>query len=216
MGKPASRNSPPLAGAPARLMLLAFGAACLLHVDRAPPWCTAVVAINVLACWRGDLRRLPGWLRLPLTVAVVAFVLFTFGTINGVAAGSALLMGMGALKLMETRTHRDGVVVTVVALILVLAAGLDRQDLWRLPLFLCVAWMALAAIASMGSAQAAGSARLSFRRAGSAMLVAVPFAVLALVCVVFIKEVPLRTTILRADEMAAEAAPEAALSRREG
>jgi EmrB/QacA subfamily drug resistance transporter len=51
---------------------------------------------------------------------------------------------------------------------------------------------------------------------GHLFLVAVPFAVLALVCVVFIKEVPLRTTILRADEMAAEAAPEAALSRREG
>lgn len=183
MGSPASRNSPPLAGAPARLMLLAFGAACLLHVDRAPPWCTAVAAINILACWRGDLRRLPGWLRLPLTLTVVAFVLLTFGTLNGVAAGSALLMGMGALKLLETRTHRDGVVVTVVALILVLSAGLDRQDLWRLPLFLLVAWMALAAIAAMGSAQAAASARLSFRRAGADMLFAVPFAVLAFILV---------------------------------
>lgn len=183
MDKPASRISLPLSGAPARLMLLAFGAACLLHVDRAPPWCTAVATINILACWRGDLRRLPGWLRLPLTVTVVVFVLLTFGTLNGVAAGSALLMGMGALKLLETRTHRDGVVVTVVALILVLSAGLDRQDLWRLPLFLLVAWMALAAIASMGSAQAAASARLSFRRAGGAMLFAVPFAVLAFILV---------------------------------
>ncbi|HWL61856.1 MAG TPA: DUF3488 and transglutaminase-like domain-containing protein [Steroidobacteraceae bacterium] len=183
MANPASRNSPPLAGAPARLMLLAFGAACLLHVDRAPPWCTAVAAINILACWRGDLRRLPGWLRLPLTLTVVAFVLFTFGTINGVAAGSALLMGMGALKLLETRTHRDGVVVTVVALILVLSAGLDRQELWRLPLFLLVAWMALAAIAAMGSVQAGSSVRLSFGRSGSAMLFAVPFAVLAFILV---------------------------------
>ena len=48
------------------------------------------------------------------------------------------------------------------------------------------------------------------------LVVAVPFAVLALVCVLFIKEVPLRTTILRADELAAEAEPEAALARREG
>lgn len=183
MDKPANRNSPALAGAPARLMLLAFAAACLLHVDRAPPWCTAVAAINILACWRGDLRRLPAWLRVPLTVAVVVFVLLTFGTLNGVAAGSALLMGMGALKLLETRTHRDGVVVTVVALILVLSAGLDRQELWRLPLFLLVAWMALAAIASMGSVPAAASARLSFRRAGGAMLFAVPFAVLAFLLV---------------------------------
>ena len=43
---------------------------------------------------------------------------------------------------------------------------------------------------------------------GHIFLVAVPFAVLALVCVVFIREVPLRTTILRADELAPEATAE--------
>ena len=36
-------------------------------------------------------------------------------------------------------------------------------------------------------------------------LVAVPFAVLALLCVVFIKEVPLRTTVRSDDELAPEA-----------
>ena len=41
---------------------------------------------------------------------------------------------------------------------------------------------------------------------GHLFLVALPFAVLALVCVLFIEEVPLRTTILREDEMAAETA----------
>ncbi len=50
---------------------------------------------------------------------------------------------------------------------------------------------------------------------GHLFLVAVPFAVLALVCVLFIEEVPLRTTILRADELAPEAAPDAALGRRD-
>ena len=39
---------------------------------------------------------------------------------------------------------------------------------------------------------------------GHLFLVAVPFAVLALVCVLFIREVPLRTTILREDEIAPE------------
>ena len=37
---------------------------------------------------------------------------------------------------------------------------------------------------------------------GHLFLVALPFAVVALVCVVFIREVPLRTTILREDEVA--------------
>jgi MFS family permease len=40
---------------------------------------------------------------------------------------------------------------------------------------------------------------------GHLFLVAVPFAVLAFVCVLFIREVPLRTTILREDEIAPEA-----------
>ena len=43
---------------------------------------------------------------------------------------------------------------------------------------------------------------------GHIFLVAVPFAVLALVCVLFIREVPLRTTILREDEIAPEATAE--------
>jgi MFS family permease len=47
---------------------------------------------------------------------------------------------------------------------------------------------------------------------GHLFLVAVPFAVLALVCVLFIREVPLRTTILREDELAPEATAE--LSQR--
>ncbi len=37
---------------------------------------------------------------------------------------------------------------------------------------------------------------------GHLFLVALPFAALALVCVLFIKEVPLRTTVLRDDELA--------------
>ena len=48
---------------------------------------------------------------------------------------------------------------------------------------------------------------------GHIFLVAVPFAVLALVCVVLIREVPLRTTILRDDEIHPEVAAELVESR---
>ena len=43
---------------------------------------------------------------------------------------------------------------------------------------------------------------------GHIFLVAVPFAVAAFFCVLFIREVPLRTTILRSDEIAPEATAE--------
>ena len=41
---------------------------------------------------------------------------------------------------------------------------------------------------------------------GHVFLLAVPFAVVALICILFIREVPLRTTIARADELAEEPA----------
>jgi mannose/fructose/N-acetylgalactosamine-specific phosphotransferase system component IIC len=44
---------------------------------------------------------------------------------------------------------------------------------------------------------------------GHLFLVATPFAVAAFVCVLFIREVPLRTTIHRADEIAPEATTQA-------
>ena len=50
---------------------------------------------------------------------------------------------------------------------------------------------------------------------GHLFLVAVPFAVLALVCVSFIREVPLRTTVLREDEMAPAVAPDVAAEVRQ-
>ena len=58
--------------------------------------------------------------------------------------------------------------------------------------------------------RAAGPIRVIFEQAfgeatGHIFLVAVPFAVAAFFCVLFIREVPLRTTILRADEIAPEA-----------
>jgi transglutaminase-like putative cysteine protease len=175
---------PPLNGRPLRLVLLTLGCACLLHVDRTPLWVSAAVALNIIVAWRsGGQLNAPRWLRYLLTPLLMGMVIASFGTLNGVSAGSALLMSMGALKLLETRTHRDGVVVTVVALILVLSAGLDRQELWRLPLFLAVAWLALATIAAMGSVRAAASMRVALRRAGGPMLLAVPFAVLAFIFV---------------------------------
>lgn len=174
--------TPAIARIPARLMLLSFAAGCALHVDRAPPWCTAAAGCGLLWYWlhTTGLVALPGrWARYVLTALLFLGVLQSFGTVNGLAAGSTLLMAMGGAKLLETRTARDAVVVTTVALILVLAAGLDRQDLLRLPLYLATGWLALATLAALGSHAGATSMRRAFRHSGSAMLLAIPFALLA-------------------------------------
>ncbi len=178
--------SPPLARLPLLLLLAAYSAGCLLHADRTPLWCTAVAVATVLWRWLHFRGRIPlpnQFLRIGIALLLLFGVFASFRTLNGLAAGSALLVVMGAAKLLETRTPRDAVVVATVALILVLAAALDRQGLLRLPLYVGTGWLALASIAALGSVGAAHSARRAFLTAGKSALYAVPLAALCFVLV---------------------------------
>lgn len=171
---------------PPRLLLLTFAAACALQVDRAPAWCSVAAGAALLWYWLHQAGRLALPARGPrylLTAVLLGGVMLSFGTLNGLAAGTALLMVMGGLKLLETRAPRDAVVVATVALILVLAAGLDRQELPRLPLYLATAWLALATLAAVGSHECAVSPRRALAQSGMATVMALPFAVLAFVLV---------------------------------
>ncbi len=171
---------------PTRIMLASFCGGALLHIDRAPLWCLGVALAAVVWHWlhsTGRLRLPPTALRLLLTLALFAGIATSFRTLSGLAAGTALLLVMGAAKLLETRTRRDAMVVAIVALVLVLAACLDRQSLLRLPLYLAAAWTALAGIAAMGGARETATALRAFGTAGRALLFALPLAALCFVLV---------------------------------
>ncbi len=171
---------------PMLMLLAAFAAGCVLHADRVPAWCSAVAGAALLWRWLAFRGRVPmpnTVLRVGITLLLVFTVLVSFRTIGGLAAGSALLVVMGAAKLLETRTPRDAVVLATVALILVLAAALDRQGLGRLPLYAATGWLALASIAALGNVRAAHSARRAFLMSGRTALYAVPLAALCFVLV---------------------------------
>ncbi|MET0282652.1 MAG: DUF3488 and transglutaminase-like domain-containing protein [Steroidobacteraceae bacterium] len=183
-------ESAPLDRIPTLLMLCAYTASCMLHVDMLPLWCSGAAAAAVLWRWLHLRGRAPlphSTVRILLTLLLLAAVLASFRTIGGVTAGGALLMVMGAAKLLETRSARDAVVIATVALILVLAAALDRQSLTRLPAYLLTGWLALASIAALGSVAARLSPRRAFANAGWAMLMAVP---LALLCFALVPRLP--------------------------
>ena len=113
------------------LPALAYAGAVLLHVDRAPLWCTAVALLALL--WRAAaaLRatRLPTrWLRIAITLTLTLVTFGAFRTLNGLAAGSALLLVMGAVKLLESRARRDGLIIAGVALFLLAAACLPAPS----------------------------------------------------------------------------------------
>jgi transglutaminase-like putative cysteine protease len=160
----------------------AFAGGLVLHVDRLPLWVTA--AALVMIGWRIAAARarvpLPGVIaRFVLVGAVVFAVLARFHTLNGLAAGTALLALMAALKLLETYRRRDRLVLVGAGLFLLLAACLDRQSLPRAPLYAGETWLACAALAVVASTGFPGRAALAL--AGRTLLLALPLAVLLFV-----------------------------------
>jgi protein-glutamine gamma-glutamyltransferase len=160
----------------------AFGGGLALNIDHLPGWVSA--AALVLIAWRLAATvaavPVPGVIaRTVLAVVVVIAVLARFHTLNGLAAGTALLTLMASLKLLETYRRRDRLILVGAGLFLLLAACLDRQSLARAPLYLGEAWLACAALAVIATERLAGRAALAL--AGRALLLALPLAVLLFV-----------------------------------
>jgi transglutaminase-like putative cysteine protease len=164
---------------------LVFGASLVLIVTQAPPWCVGIALVAAL--WRVAVStgRLPPFefgrgMRFvfgALTAVFVAAVLMSFRTLNGLAAGTALLTLMGALKLVESKTRRDDAIVIGVSLFLLLAAALASQAMWRAPLYLFTLWGAGAAMALVAHPDSALTTRAALRLAGRALLMAAPLAI---------------------------------------
>jgi transglutaminase-like putative cysteine protease len=109
------------------------------------PLLVLATGLHVQAMLRG--RAMPGRLvRGGLAVILTAGVLLSFRTLNGVAAGATLLTAMTAAKLFEARASRDWYVICGASLFLLLAACLDRQQLWRLPVYAACLWLCAAAL----------------------------------------------------------------------
>lgn len=117
-------------------MLGALALALAPAVPRLPLWITAVFL--GAAAWRVAIQRQgwrlpPRWLRLVLAFGCVVGVLVTYRTLNGLEAGGALLVVMGAMKVLETRSRRDLQVLSFIGFFLVLMQLLYDQPIWSLP-----------------------------------------------------------------------------------
>jgi transglutaminase-like putative cysteine protease len=124
-------------------MIGAYAGGALLHLGQVPLWVIVVAcggAVWALAAAHGR-ARLPGQIfKVVLTLALTGTVLAMFHTLNGLNAGSALLVLMGAIKLLEATTRRDRLIVVGVSFYLLIAACLASQELLRAPLYLLEAW----------------------------------------------------------------------------
>ena len=131
------------------LRLLAVMALVLApHLLRIPLWEAA--AVTALLGWRllAELRQweLPkGWLRGFLTLAAFAGVIASFGRINGQNAGTALIVIMAALKLLEMRSRRDVMVTVFLMYFILVTHFLFSQEIWTI-VYLLSATVAITAL----------------------------------------------------------------------
>jgi protein-glutamine gamma-glutamyltransferase len=163
---------------------LVFVASVLATAADAPAWC--VVIALAAAAWRilvasgrlAPLRTFPGmrFLLGAATAALVVGVAASFHTLNGLAAGTALLLVMGALKLLESKSRRDEGILIGVVLFLLLASALASQSLARIPFYLLIVWGACTAIAIVADRSGALAPRAAMRLSARALAMSIPLA----------------------------------------
>ncbi|HEV7432099.1 MAG TPA: DUF3488 domain-containing protein, partial [Steroidobacteraceae bacterium] len=143
-------------------------------------WCLPLLVLASAWHARAAMRgyALPGRAaRLGLAVIITCGVLLSYRTLNGLTAGATLLAAMSAAKLFEARTLRDWRVLNGATLFLLLAACLDRQQLWRLPVYALCLWLSAGSLRGLAGGEALPATTL-LRESARQLLYAVPLAAL--------------------------------------
>jgi transglutaminase-like putative cysteine protease len=135
-------SDPPLPLPAALVLLTGVALAAAPHALRLPWWvtllATAMLAWRSWAAWRNE--RLPRrWLLTVLVVCGMGAIYLNYRTIIGRDAGVALLVLFLSLKLMETKTRRDAVIVTFLCYFLALTSFFYSQTVATAALMLATA-----------------------------------------------------------------------------
>ena len=113
-------------------LLLALALVAAPHAERLPPWVS--IFAGVLGLWRLYIaqRRLPllsKWLLFSMLGAGIAGIYLSYGVILGRDSGVALLVLLIGLKLMETQSLRDAVLVLFLGYFLIITNFLYSQTI---------------------------------------------------------------------------------------
>jgi len=142
-----------------------------------PVWIT-ILTVTAIA-WRltAAMRRWPPlwrWLRMILALVAFVGVYATYGTINGIEAGSALLIVMMDMKLLETSRKRDFQVLMFIAYFLVMAQLLYEPAVWTLAYMGISVWVTTVALLQVVRETRPLPAASAARLVGRMILLAVP------------------------------------------
>lgn len=147
------------------------------HAERLPWWVTALA--GMLLCWRLYLARarlaLPSkWLLLAIVVGASVGIYLNYRTLFGRDAGVALLVVMLTLKLLETRTQRDGMLLIFLGYFLIITNFLYSQTIpTALYLLLCVC-VITAVMVGLNCMRGGANWRHQFRTAAAMLAQATP------------------------------------------
>lgn len=160
--------------------LAGLGLAILVHAPRLPLWILLFAVLAAAWRWTVESRRwpLPGR-AVRLLIALIGFfsILISYRTINGLEAGTALLVAMAALKLSETRRRRDFAVLALISYFLVLSGLLYDQSVLRSVYLLMTAWVITAALLQITHSSPALVGGAALRMSGRLLLQALPIMV---------------------------------------
>jgi len=123
--------------------------AVLPHVPHIAVWTLLIAALATGARMMIEVKRWdlpPKWVRITLAFAALLGVAASYRTLNGIDAGTALLVVMAGMKLLETNSTRDLTVVVFLAYFALFAAFLYNQNLLLLPYMLFTAWLLTATL----------------------------------------------------------------------
>lgn len=157
---------------------------CAPHLVRVPTWiglfAATVLLWQTLAAWRGWPPP-KSYLRLALTLFVFAGVYASFGRVNGLEAGVALFVAMLALKLTETRSHRDVLVLLGLCYFVLITHFLFSQAIVMVVYLALGVWLITACFLDANHPQEPLPARRALHQGGVLLLQALPVAALLFV-----------------------------------
>ncbi len=161
-------------------VVTALALSLLPHVANVPIWIVLFAAVT--AAWRiaaqvRGWKLPPKWLRIVVVVLAVVSVLAGYRTLNGLEAGTALLVLMAASKLLETRDRRDLTVLLFISFVLLFAALLYEQGLMQLPYMLVAVWLLTATLMRVHQTTSRMPMREAMRMTAKMLLLSLPVAV---------------------------------------
>jgi transglutaminase-like putative cysteine protease len=154
-----------------------FLLASLPHLLRMPIWLsvlTLAIAGGRLLQLRMHSKPAAKWLLVLIAVAASVGILVQYRTLFGRDAGVSLLVVMLALKLLETRTQRDGMLLGFLGCFLLVTNFLHSQTIPTAAYMLGCAWLLVASLIGMQYTGAWPGWKSPVRRAGALILQGVP------------------------------------------